>query len=48
MKLDLKFLNQAEHDLRQQKVMEFVINLADSLRLQVIAEGVETEEQAAF
>ncbi|WP_169579916.1 putative bifunctional diguanylate cyclase/phosphodiesterase [Ruminococcus gauvreauii] len=48
MKLDLKFLNQAEHDLRQQKVMEFVINLADSLRLQVIAEGVETEAQAAF
>lgn len=48
MKLDLKFLSQAEHNVRKQKVMEFAINLAGALQIQVIAEGVETEEQALF
>lgn len=46
MKLDLKFLRQTENNRRRQKVVEFVIRLADALKLQVIAEGVETREQA--
>ena len=46
MKLDLKFLRQTENNRRRQKVVEFVIRLADALELQVIAEGVETREQA--
>ena len=41
-------LSQAEHNVRKQKVMEFAINLAGALQIQVIAEGVETEEQALF
>lgn len=48
MKLDLKFLNQAEQNLRRQKVLECAVHLADALQVQVIAEGVETKEQAAF
>lgn len=31
--------------MRRKQIMRFVINLANELRLQVIAEGAETEEQ---
>lgn len=48
MKLDRLFLYQAENDPRRQKVMQFVIDLAKELHLQVIAEGVETEDQAGL
>ena len=48
LKLDLNFLRQAEHQPRRQKVMRLVIDLARELRLQVVAEGVETEAQAAL
>lgn len=46
MKLDLKFLVQTKNQIRRQKIMKLVINLAGELQLQVLAEGVETEEQA--
>ena len=48
LKLDLNFLRQAEHQPRRQKVMRLIIDLARELRLQVVAEGVETEAQAAL
>lgn len=45
LKLDMKFLH-SEIDLPAHKgVMQFIINLARMLKLVVIAEGVETEEQ---
>lgn len=46
MKLDLKFLIHSKNQMRRQEIMKLVINLARELRLQVIAEGVETAEQA--
>ena len=46
MKLDLRFLNHAENEVRSQSVMQLVIDLAKALDLAVIAEGVETEGQA--
>lgn len=48
MKLDLKFLKQTEHEMRKQKVVKTAIILAKELDLKIIAEGVETEEQAAL
>lgn len=45
LKLDLKFVNGAEHNQQRQKVIECITNLADALHLQVVAEGVETQEQ---
>lgn len=46
IKLDMIFLRQSENNLRRQKVMQLIIDLARELDLPVIAEGVETEEQA--
>ena len=46
MKMDMRFLGRADHEARRQTVMGLVINLAKELNLQIIAEGVETEEQA--
>ena len=46
MKLDLQFLSHGENEARHHKVMRLVIDLAKELQLQVIAEGVETAEQA--
>ncbi len=46
MKLDLNFLKQGEDTGRRQKVMQLMVHLAKELQLQVIAEGVETQEQA--
>lgn len=48
LKLDLKFLIQDENADRRNKIMQLVINLAKELQLQVIAEGVETEEQSSL
>lgn len=44
LKMDLIFLRQGKDVVRRQKVMQFVINLAGELDLQVIAEGAETTE----
>lgn len=46
LKMDLGFLKPGENADLRKTIMRFVIQLAEELHLQVIAEGVETEEQA--
>ena len=46
LKLDLKFLREETETKRRHATMQAVINLALELGLQVIAEGVETKQQA--
>lgn len=46
LKLDRSFLLTAEKDARQVSVIRFILELARALELDVIAEGVETQEQA--
>ncbi|WP_195269480.1 GGDEF domain-containing phosphodiesterase [Eubacterium sp. 1001713B170207_170306_E7] len=48
LKIDLEFLRMRKNVMRRKQIMRFVINLASELRLQVIAEGAETEEQIAL
>lgn len=48
LKIDLEFLRMRKNVVRRKQIMRFVINLANELRLQVIAEGAETEEQIAL
>lgn len=45
LKMDLGFLHSGDNPVRRQLIMQFVMNMARELKLQVIAEGVETEEQ---
>lgn len=46
LKLDRSFLIRGFHDKRHIEVVRFIINLAHMLDISVIAEGVETQEQA--
>ncbi|MFR6120173.1 MAG: EAL domain-containing protein [[Clostridium] scindens] len=46
LSLDLKFLREETETKRRHATMQAVINLALELGLQVIAEGVETKQQA--
>ncbi len=46
LKLDLRFIRPETDDFRKANVLEVVIDLARRLRLPVVAEGVETAEQA--
>ncbi len=46
IKLDREFLMEAEDDLRGQKVIHSVIRMAHELDILVVAEGVETKQQA--
>lgn len=48
LKLDRSFLHDIEHDTRSKNIASAIINLAKSLNLIVVSEGVETKEQAAF
>lgn len=48
LKLDRSFLCGAEADRRRQTILASVIGLAGQLGLQVVAEGVETPQQAAL
>lgn len=48
LKLDLHFLGFSEEDHSGKIIMESVIQMARRLNIPVIAEGVETEGQAAF
>lgn len=46
LKLDRSFLIRGFHDKRHVEVVRFIINLARMLNISIIAEGVETQEQA--
>ncbi|KAF7599561.1 MAG: hypothetical protein CGU29_03570 [Candidatus Dactylopiibacterium carminicum] len=46
LKIDRSFIADLEHDERAQRIPELVIQLAHRLGLHVLAEGVETPEQA--
>ncbi|MEG2071936.1 MAG: EAL domain-containing protein [Oscillospiraceae bacterium] len=48
LKLDMKFLEDENKSGRRDSILFHVINMAKSLGLSVIAEGVETKEQADF
>jgi diguanylate cyclase (GGDEF)-like protein/PAS domain S-box-containing protein len=48
VKLDKSFLVGIPHDIQGCAVIKAVMDLAHALGLEIIAEGVETEEQAAF
>lgn len=47
LKLERYFLVAAEDNKRQLEIIRLIINLAKTLEMNVIAEGVETDEQAA-
>ena len=46
LKLDRSFLTSSFHDKRHTEIIRLIINLAEVLDINVIAEGVETQEQA--
>ena len=46
LKLDRSFVNASLNSERHVKVIEFIIALAKTLEMKIIAEGVETEEEA--
>lgn len=45
LKLDMKFFSQGKVDVKGTKIIEAVIRMAESLKLPVIAEGVEEKHQ---
>jgi diguanylate cyclase (GGDEF)-like protein/PAS domain S-box-containing protein len=48
VKIDKEFLKDVTFDDTAAAIVSYVINLAHTLQLQVVAEGVETEEQYTF
>lgn len=48
LKIDMKFLSKGGDDIRAEKILEAVIKMAQSLKMPVIAEGVEEEHQVEF
>lgn len=48
VKIDKEFLREVTTDDTAAAIVSYVINLAHTLRLKVVAEGVETEEQYSF
>ena len=48
VKIDKEFLRDVTHDETAAAIVSYVINLAHTLQLRVVAEGVETEEQYTF
>lgn len=48
VKIDKEFLKDVTSDDTAAAIVSYVINLAHTLQLQVVAEGVETEEQYTF
>ena len=45
LKLDMQFLRSAFRERKNTKILEIVIDIAESLRVPTVAEGVETAEQ---
>lgn len=48
LKIDRSFVVCCQKNKRQAEVIRFIVQLASALHIQVLAEGVETEEQAEF
>ncbi|RYD84297.1 MAG: EAL domain-containing protein, partial [Verrucomicrobiaceae bacterium] len=48
LKIDMSFVRSMQHDSGSRKIVASVIGLGQSLGMTVVAEGVETEEQAAM
>ena len=48
IKLDREFFNESVATQKGKTIIEHTIGMINDLKLQVIAEGVETNEQAAF
>ncbi len=48
IKIDRSFIAKCPHDSNATSIVRSVIAMAHGLRMKVVAEGVETEEQAAF
>jgi diguanylate cyclase (GGDEF)-like protein len=48
LKIDRSFVANADQDESDAEIVKMIIALAQTLKLEVVAEGVETESQAAF
>ncbi|WP_162241355.1 EAL domain-containing protein [Rhizobium sp. Leaf341] len=48
LKIDMSFVRSMQHDSGSRKIVASVIGLGQSLGMTVVAEGVETDEQAAL
>ena len=48
IKIDMGFLRQSEHEERSRVILKNIIALSKELQMDVITEGVETEEQLQF
>ena len=48
LKLDMRFLEDIQHDRRGQAIVRNVVNLAKDIDMDVIIEGVETKEQLDY
>ena len=45
LKIDMSFVRDIEHSTRDRAIVEGVVRLAESLRLDVVAEGIESAGQ---
>ncbi|MBO5487678.1 MAG: EAL domain-containing protein, partial [Eubacterium sp.] len=48
IKMDLKFLDGGDNEEKSRNILQTLITLAQSLKLSVVVEGVETKEQTEF